>query len=107
MAAVLHPSASPQWTWGGGAAGDGTERLQASQLQPPSWPGRPEIGTQRGKEHTESRRSPVPELKRSPHAPFIPVYLPLCSWMPLVFFFLSCDQASQGFCKAAAKRFVL
>lgn len=36
---VLRPSASPCRARGGGAAGDSTERLRASQLQPPSWVG--------------------------------------------------------------------
>lgn len=75
-AAVLHPSASPHQARGEGAAGDGTKQLWVSQLQLPSWPSRPETGTQGRREHTESSRSPVPELKCSPHVPFIPIYLP-------------------------------
>ena len=102
-AAVLHPSVSPRRARGGGAAGDSAERLRASQLQPPSWPGRLETWTRRRWEHTKSSRSPVPKLKHSPHALFIPIYLPPRGWMPLVGFFLSCDQAFQGFRQAAAK----
>lgn len=102
-AAVLHPSASPRRAQSGGAAGDGAEQLRSSQLQSPSWPGRPETGTRGRRVHTESSGPPTPELKRFPHAPFIPIYLPPHGWMPLAGFFLSRDQASQSFRKAAAK----
>lgn len=83
-AAVLHPSASPHRAQGGGAAGDGAEQLRSSQLQSPSWPGGPGTRAWGRRVHTESSRPPTPELKHSPHAPSILIYLPPHGWMPLV-----------------------
>lgn len=52
---ALRPSASPCWAQGREAAGDGTKRLQPSQLQLSSWHGKLETGTQGRREHPKSR----------------------------------------------------
>lgn len=100
-APALHPSASPCSAQGRGAAGDGTKQLQASQLQLPSWHGKPEPGTQGRREHPKSIS--CPELKHSSHAPVIPTYLPAGRWVLLVEFFLSCHQAHRACAKLLQK----